>query len=96
MNNSELALDDILHLNSPSQSLKHDLDIPKRTKSTSPEPLPDSDIVQIRRKVIEMYKSDPSLSPRENELTDMVRILISRYPHMFECSSVGTKAYRSG
>ncbi|KAF8549950.1 hypothetical protein OG21DRAFT_1514652 [Imleria badia] len=73
-----LALDDLVHLMSPSpvpQSLLDDSDSPPRTKSVSPEPLPDSDIVQIRKMVVEMRhsdKADAHLTPRERELAEMV------------------------
>ncbi|KAG6369636.1 hypothetical protein JVT61DRAFT_14205 [Boletus reticuloceps] len=75
---SPLALDDLVHLMSPSpapQTLLDDSDMPPRTKSTSPDPLPESDIVQMRRKVMEIChndKTDAQLSPREKELVEMV------------------------
>ncbi|KAG8219110.1 hypothetical protein J3R82DRAFT_4876 [Butyriboletus roseoflavus] len=73
-----LALDDLVHLMSPSpvpQTLPDDSDPPPRIKSASPEPLPESDIVQMRRKVVEMRyidKADAQLTPREEELVEMV------------------------
>lgn len=77
----QLALDDIVHLMSPSpapQSLLGDSDMPPRINSTSPEPLPESDIVQMRRKVNEMRHidiHDAQLTLREKELVEMVRQL---------------------
>lgn len=76
----QLALDDLVHLMSPSpvpQTLQDDSDMPLRTKNTSPEPLPDSDIVHMRRKVTDMHhihQADAHLTPREEELAEMVRI----------------------
>lgn len=77
---SPLALDDLVHFMSPSpapQSLQDDSDIPPRIKSASPEPLPESDIIQMRKKVVEMRnidKSDVQLTSREKELAEMVCI----------------------
>lgn len=74
-----LALDDIVHLMSPSpapQTLLDDPDLPPRASSASPEPLPETDIVQMRRKVVEMRYVDrahPQLTSRERELSEMVR-----------------------
>lgn len=73
-----LALDDLVNLMSPSpapQTLPDDSDPPPRIKSASPEPLPESDIVQMRRIVMEMRhvdKADAQLTPREEELVEMV------------------------
>ncbi|KAH0840376.1 hypothetical protein J3R83DRAFT_1406 [Lanmaoa asiatica] len=73
-----LALDDLVHLMSPSptpQALLDDSDIAPRTESASPESLPESDIIQMRRKVVEMRhidKDDAQLTPREKELAEMV------------------------
>ena len=76
-----LALDDLVHLMSPSpvpQSLLDDSDVSPPTKSISPEPLPDADIVQMRKKVVEMRHADNAdahITPRERELADMVRTM---------------------
>ncbi|KAI9569223.1 hypothetical protein HD554DRAFT_2020715 [Boletus coccyginus] len=73
-----LALDDLVHLMSPSpapQPLLDDSDMPPRTKSASPEPLPESDIVQMRRKAADLHQiddADAQLNTREKELAEMV------------------------
>ena len=75
-----LALDDLVHLMSPSPAPQSPLDVsdmPPPAKSASPEPLPESDIVQMRTKVVEMRhigNADAQLTPRERELADMVCI----------------------
>ncbi|KAG9317929.1 hypothetical protein JVU11DRAFT_2162 [Chiua virens] len=57
------------------QTLQDDSDVPPHTKSPTPEPLPESDIIQMRRKVVEMRSTDEAgtrLTPREKELAEMV------------------------
>jgi hypothetical protein len=70
-----LALDDLVHLMSPSpppQSPLDDPHMPPPAKSASPEPLPESDIVQMRTKVVDIDNADAQLTPREKELAGMV------------------------
>lgn len=73
-----LALDDLVHLMSPSpapQPPLDDSDMPPRTESASPEPLPESDIVQMRRKAADLHQigdADAQLNTREKELAEMV------------------------
>ena len=50
------------------QSLLDDSDVSPPPKSVSPEPLPDADIVQMPKKVVEMRHTDNAdahLTPRE-------------------------------
>ena len=81
-----LALDDLVHLMSPSpapQTPLDDSDMPPPAKSASPEPLPESDIVQMRTKVVEMRhidNADAQLTPRERELAAMVCIACLSLP----------------
>ena len=83
---SPLDLDDLVHLMSPSPAPQTPLDgsdMPPPAKSASPEPLPESDIVQMRTKVVEMRhidNADSQLTPRERELAAMVCIACLSLP----------------
>ncbi|KAF9235558.1 hypothetical protein BU15DRAFT_51211 [Melanogaster broomeanus] len=73
-----LALDDLVHVMSPSpapQAAIDDPEVPFRIKSSSPEPVQESDILQMCNKVMELRNIDngnSKLSLREKELTEMV------------------------
>lgn len=106
-----LALDDLVHIMSPSpapQAFIDDSEMPLRTKSSSPEPVQEADVLQMRKMVAEMHNTDnadPQSSPREKELAEMVRIarvisLICVYepygpctgPPINECYSTGLRS----
>ncbi|KIJ69726.1 hypothetical protein HYDPIDRAFT_120700 [Hydnomerulius pinastri MD-312] len=78
-----LALDDLVHMMSPSpvpQAFTDDTEMPLRTKSSSPEPVPESDVLQMRKRVTEMRildEGNSQPSPREKELGEMVLRLTS-------------------
>ncbi|KAG6333008.1 hypothetical protein ID866_6085 [Astraeus odoratus] len=73
-----LVLDDIVHVMSPSpapQPTADDSEMTLRANSSSPEPLLDSDLVHMRKRVLEMHildKGELQASPREKELAKMV------------------------
>ncbi|KAF9226937.1 hypothetical protein BS17DRAFT_776368 [Gyrodon lividus] len=73
-----LALDDLVHLMSPSpapQVFLDDSEVSLRTKSSSPEPIQESEILQMRKKITELRNVDKvnsQLSLREKELAEMV------------------------
>lgn len=75
-----LALDDLVHIMSPSpapQASFEDSVVPLRTKSSSsPEPVQEFDTIEMRKKVAELRYVDngnSELNPREKELAEMVR-----------------------
>ncbi|KAL4076455.1 hypothetical protein J3A83DRAFT_4357458 [Scleroderma citrinum] len=74
-----LVLDDIVHIVSPSpapqQSATDDLEMTPRAKTSSPEPVQETDILQMRKRVMEIHishKGDSHTNAREKELADMV------------------------
>ncbi|KIJ13337.1 hypothetical protein PAXINDRAFT_181363 [Paxillus involutus ATCC 200175] len=74
-----LALDDLVHIMSPSpapQASLEDSVVPLRTKSSSsPEPVQEFDTIEMRKKVAELRYVDngnSELNPREKELAEMV------------------------
>jgi len=76
-----LVLDDVVHILSPSptpqQPETDDPEMTLRDKTSSPEPVQETDIIQMRKRVLDMHtshKEDPHANTREKELADMVRI----------------------
>lgn len=76
-----LVLDDVVHIMSPSpapqQPETDDPEMTLRDGTSSPEPVQETDIVQMRKRVLDMHlshKGDSHANAREKELADMVRI----------------------
>jgi hypothetical protein len=81
-----LVLSDIIHTMSPPPSPRNDMGH-QRAETTSPEPLTEVEISQMRRRVTEMESSSGKwrTDEREKELIDMVSTsniaAYEEYPH---------------